>query len=497
MKLSLNGIQDRAAWERAGIALPEYDVRVMREKTKENPVWVHFGAGNIFRAFLCAAMQRVLDSGASDRGIIACETYDGEIIDRAYTAYDNLSLVAVMRADGKVEKRVVASVAEALKADEAGLARMREIFRSPSLQMASLTVTEKAYKPENPMMRLIVSFLSERYNAGGTPMAIVSMDNCAHNGDKLHAAMMPAAEAMASEGAVAAGFLDWMRENVAFPNTMIDKITPHPDEQIRQMLVDDGVEDMEIIHTEKHTATAGFVNAEQAEYLVIEDNFPNGHPPLEKAGMLFTDKETVDKVEKMKVGTCLNPLHTALAILGCLLGFTKISAEMADDDLSEFVDRLGYVESLPVVEDPGVLSPKKFLDEVVKLRLPNPFLPDTPQRIATDTSQKLSVRFGHTIGATQDKSKLHCVPFVLAAWFRYLTGVDDEGNAFTPSPDPRMEEVRARMANGLSDELLSDVTLFGHDLVANGMAPVVRAKFSEMMQGKGAVRRALKKVLSE
>ena len=110
MKLSLNGIQDRAAWERAGIALPEYDVRAMREKTKENPVWVHFGAGNIFRAFLCAAMQRVLDSGASDRGIIACETYDGEIIDRAYTAYDNLSLVAVMRADGKVEKRVVASV---------------------------------------------------------------------------------------------------------------------------------------------------------------------------------------------------------------------------------------------------------------------------------------------------------------------------------------------------------------------------------------------------
>lgn len=497
MKLSLNGIQDRAAWERAGIALPAYDVRAMREKTKENPVWVHFGAGNIFRAFLCAAMQRVLDSGASDRGVIACETYDGEIIDRAYTAYDNLSLVAIMRADGKVEKRVVASVAEAVKADEAGLARMREIFRSPSLQMASLTVTEKAYKPENPMMRMIVSFLSERYNAGGTPMAIVSMDNCAHNGDKLHAAMMPAAEAMASEGAVAAGFLDWMRENVAFPNTMIDKITPHPDEQIRQMLVEDGVEDMEIIHTEKHTATAGFVNAEQAEYLVIEDNFPNGHPPLEKAGMLFTDKETVDKVEKMKVGTCLNPLHTALAILGCLLGFTKISAEMADDDLSEFVDRLGYVESLPVVEDPGVLSPKKFLDEVVKLRLPNPFLPDTPQRIATDTSQKLSVRFGHTIGATQDKSKLHCVPFVLAAWFRYLTGVDDEGNAFTPSPDPRMEEVRARMANGLSDELLSDVSLFGHDLVANGMAPVVRAKFSEMMEGKGAVRRALKKVLSE
>ena len=497
MKLSLKGIQDRAAWERAGIQLPQYDVEAMREATRNAPMWVHFGAGNIFRAFLCSAMQRVLDAGACDRGIIACETYDGEIIDRVYTAYDNLSLVAIMRADGTVEKRIVASVAEAVKADEAGVARMKEIFRSPSLQMVTLTVTEKAYKPENPMMRLIVSFLGERYLAGKTPLAIVSMDNCAHNGDKLHAAMMPAAEAMAKEGAVAEGFLDWMKANVAFPNTMIDKITPHPDAQIEAMLEKDGVEDMGVIHTEKHTVTAGFVNAEQAEYLVVEDSFPNGRPPLEKAGILFTDKETVDKVEKMKVGTCLNPLHTALAILGCLLGFTKISAEMADDDLSEFVDRLGYVESLPVVQDPGVLSPKKFLDEVIKLRLPNPFLPDTPQRIATDTSQKLAVRFGHTIGATADKSKLHCVPFVLAAWFRYLTGVDDEGNAFTPSPDPRMDEVRARMAGGLTDELLSDTTLFGHDLVANGMAPVVRAKFSEMMQGKGAVRAALKKVLSE
>ena len=73
MKLSLNGIQDRAAWERAGIALPEYDVRAMREKTKENPVWVHFGAGNIFRGFIAALQQRLLNAGESTRGITAAE----------------------------------------------------------------------------------------------------------------------------------------------------------------------------------------------------------------------------------------------------------------------------------------------------------------------------------------------------------------------------------------------------------------------------------------
>ena len=109
MKLSLEGLGQRAAWESAGIELPKFDVAAMRGRTKEAPVWVHFGAGNIFRAFLCAAMQRVLDAGAFDRGVIACETYDGEIIERAYDAFDNLSVLAVLRADeGNLSQPVAA-----------------------------------------------------------------------------------------------------------------------------------------------------------------------------------------------------------------------------------------------------------------------------------------------------------------------------------------------------------------------------------------------------
>jgi Mannitol-1-phosphate/altronate dehydrogenases len=297
-------------------------------------------------------------------------------------------------------------------------------------------------------------------------------------------------------GKAPAGFLAYMENGVAFPNTMIDKITPHPDPDVAEMLKDLGFEDAGVIRTSRGSATAAFVNAEQSEYLVVEDAFPVGRPPLEKASIVFTDRDTVDKVEKMKVGTCLNPLHTALAILGCLLGHTKISNEMSDEDLRRFVEKLGYGESLPVVEDPGVISPKAFLDEVITKRMSNPFLPDTPQRIATDTSMKLPVRFGWTIEATKDKTTLECVPFVFAAWLRYLTGVDDMGNAFEPSPDPRMAEVRARMAGGLTDELLSDATLFSADLVANGMASKVRTMFSEMMEGEGAVRRALKKVIA-
>ena len=98
----------------------------------------------------------------------------------------------------------------------------------------------------------------------------------------------------------------------------------------------------------------------------------------------------------MKVCTCLNPLHTCLAIFGCLLGYRKISDEMKDRELVKLVETVGYKEGLPVVVDPIILSPKEFIDTVLKVRVPNPFMPDTPQRIATDTSQKLAVRFGET-----------------------------------------------------------------------------------------------------
>lgn len=101
----------------------------------------------------------------------------------------------------------------------------------------------------------------------------------------------------------------------------------------------------------------------------------------------------------MKVCTCLNPLHTALAIFGCLLGYTLISEEMKNPLLKKLVETIGWKEGMPVVINPGILRPEDFLTEVLTVRIPNPFMPDTPQRIATDTSQKLPIRFGETIKA--------------------------------------------------------------------------------------------------
>ncbi|MDR0589219.1 MAG: mannitol dehydrogenase family protein, partial [Spirochaetaceae bacterium] len=117
MKLNNRDLQDRLPWEKAGFLLPQFDREAMIRATEITPKWVHFGAGNIFRAFPAALQQTLLDQGIEQTGIIVAEGYDGEIIDRAFLPYDNLSLAVTLKADGTIEKRVIASIARALRLD--------------------------------------------------------------------------------------------------------------------------------------------------------------------------------------------------------------------------------------------------------------------------------------------------------------------------------------------------------------------------------------------
>lgn len=514
---------DPKAWE--GYQLPRFDLEAVRRKTHDQPTWLHFGAGNIFRAFPAAILQKVLDSGAYDRGVIVAEGFDFEIIDKAYRPYGDMSLLVVLKSDGSIEKRVVASVTESLKADpqfETDWARLEEIFKNPSLQMISFTITEKGYSVALAdlerglapvlIMGKVTALLYQRYQAGALPITVQSMDNCSHNGDKVKSAVFSYAEAWRKAGLVEEGFLDYLKDEskITFPWSMIDKITPRPDAKVQEMLAADGFEDNYTIITDKHTYTAPFVNAEETEYLVVENRYTNGRPPLEKGGVLYVDRETVDNVERMKVCTCLNPLHTAMSIYGCLLGYTLISAEMADEDLRGLITKMGYKEAMPVVVDPGVLKPADFIDAVLTKRLPNPFMPDAPQRIATDTSQKLSIRFGETIKAYQakglDMSGLVLIPLVLAGYARYLKGVDDTGAPFEPSPDPLLAELQAivtplEVREGQQDmsclkKLYSRKDVFGLDLYEAGLGGQIEAMAGELFAGPGAVRKTLHRYVS-
>ena len=354
--------------------------------------------------------------------------------------------------------------------------------------MVSFTITEKGYG-FNPAdlergmgaqfaMGKVTALLYERYKAGALPLTLQSMDNCSHNGDKVKAGVFAYAEKWAEMGIVPAGFVDYVKDEskVSYPWSMIDKITPRPDAKVQKMLEEDGFEDNYTIVTDRHTFTAPFVNAEETEYLVIEDKYTNGRPPLELGGVMYT----------------------------------LISAEMADEDIRGLITKMGYVEAMPVVVDPGVLKPADFIGAVLNRRLPNPFMPDAPQRIATDTSQKLSIRFGETIKAYKerglDMDNLVLIPLVLAGYARYIKGIDDEGKAFEPSPDPLLAELSAIVAplevkEGPQDfsclkALYTRKDVFGVDLYEAGLGEKIEAMVAELYAGPGAVRKTLHKYVS-
>ena len=197
MVLTNESIKNREAWEALGYRLPKFDRDAMVAKTVAAPTWLHFGAGNIFKAFQADACQRLLDAGLAETGIIAAERRE-----KKPEANDNLTVKVTLKADGNVEKAVVASIAEKvyLYGSEA---RLKEIFENPSLQMVSFTITEKGYAlydakgellpdiaadleagPENAKsyMGKLTALLCARYLKNKAPLAMVSMENCSHNG---------------------------------------------------------------------------------------------------------------------------------------------------------------------------------------------------------------------------------------------------------------------------------------------------------------------------
>jgi len=175
------------------------------------------------------------------------------------------------------------------------------------------------------------------------------------------------------------------------------------------------------------------------------------------------------------------------------------------------IKQIGYVEGLPVVKDPKVINPKSFIDELLTKRLPNPYIPDTPQRIATDTSQKLGVRYGVTIQHYVDDSSrstdsLNFIPLVIATWLRYLMGINDEGASFEPSPDPLFDELHAKVAGiKFGDEnadvhesvkdILSNKNIFNLDLYEVGLGTKIESYFKAMLAGKGTIVSTLESTL--
>ena len=538
MKLTMAGIKDREAWEKAGIQLPGYDVEEVSEKARKSPRWVHFGIGNIFRVFIGGIADGLLEEGALDRGLTCVETFDYDVADKIYAPYDNLGLSVILHGDGTRDYKVLGALAEAVKAQSSNdkqWNRLKEIFAAPSLQLVSFTITEKGYALQKAdgtwfpfveadikngpakatgAMAVLTAMLYERYQAGKHPLALVSMDNCSQNGARLRQSVLTMAEEWKKAGYVDDGFLAYVSDEktITFPWTMIDKITPRPSEQIAADLEALGVEDMQPVITAKKTYIAPFVNAEKPQYLVIEDSFPNGRPALEKGfGVYMADRKTVNLAERMKVTVCLNPVHSATGPLGVALGY-ELFAHMlnTDADMMKMARMVAYDEGLPVVQDPGILSPQAFVDELFNDRFPNEYLGDTNLRLAVDVSQMVGIRFGETIKAYVEKygdaSRLTALPLGIAGWLRYMLAVDDAGKKYELAPDPMNEEIQEQLKDivvgqpeTFTDQLrpiLSNERLFFIDLYKAGVGEKVENMFREMIAGPGAIKATIHKYVN-
>lgn len=538
MKLTMAGIKDREAWEKAGIQLPGYDVEEVSEKARKAPRWVHFGIGNIFRVFIGGIADGLLEEGALDRGLTCVETFDYDVADKIYAPYDNLGLSVILHGDGTRDYKVLGALAEAVKAQSSNdkqWNRLKEIFAAPSLQLVSFTITEKGYALQKAdgtwfpfveadikngpakatgAMAVLTAMLYERYQAGKYPLALVSMDNCSQNGARLRQSVLTMAEEWKKAGYVDDGFLAYVSDEkiIAFPWTMIDKITPRPSEQIAADLEALGVEDMQPVITAKKTYIAPFVNAEKPQYLVIEDSFPNGRPALEKGfGVYMADRKTVNLAERMKVTVCLNPVHSATGPLGVALGY-ELFAHMlnTDADMMKMARMVAYDEGLPVVQDPGILSPQAFVDELFNDRFPNEYLGDTNLRLAVDVSQMVGIRFGETIKAYVEKygdaSRLTALPLGIAGWLRYMLAVDDAGKKYELAPDPMNEEIQEQLKDivvgqpeTFTDQLrpiLSNERMFFIDLYKAGVGEKVENMFREMIAGPGAIKATIHKYVN-
>lgn len=540
MKLNIENLNDKNFWENADIEVPKYNINDIRKNTAEKPTWIHFGAGNIFRGFIAAVADTLLNDSIIDTGIIAVDTHafgrddDYDMINKVYKPFDNLTLLASIKSNGNIDKKIIGSITDVLHADFINnYDALKKIFISSSLQVVSFTITEKGYsikdlngnyssiveedinnepKKAKNIMSIIAAMLLERYKNGAFPIAMLSVDNCSNNGDKLKSSIVEISREWVKRGYADNGFVEYLEDSkkVSFPLSMVDKITPRPSDIIEKKLEYIGLEEMSLFKV-GHNNMAPFVNAESVGYLVVEDLFPNGRPKFEKANVYVTDRITVQTAEKMKVTTCLNPLHTALAIFGCLLNYNFIYEEMRNPSLKKLVEKIGYDEGMKVVADPKILNPKDFIKEVIEERFVNPYIPDSPKRIATDTSQKIPIRYGETLKSYLknglDTSSLVGIPLTIAAWLRYLMGIDDDGKSMEISPDPMLEELQKYIKNikfknkdSIGNNLkpiLSNKTIFAVDLYDEkiNLGKKIESYFSEMISKENAVKECLEKYI--
>lgn len=446
--------------------VPQYD------RSKLVSRIVHLGFGAFHRAHQAVYADILANEHGSDWGYCEVNLIGGEQQIADLKQQDNLYSVAEMSADAW-HCRVVGVVKNAIHAQVDGLEAVFTAMTQPEVAIVSLTVTEKGYchtpatgtilldhpliahdlaNPQQPKSApgVIVEALARRKAAGLPAFSVMSCDNMPENGHVTRNVITAYAQAINPELA------QWIKANVTFPSTMVDRIVPAATaETLEQVAQATGVVDPVAIACEPF------------RQWVIEDNFVAGRPEWEKAGAELV--KDVLPYEEMKL-RMLNGSHSFLAYLGYLAGYQHISECMQDENYRRTAHALMLQEQAPTLKVQGV-DLAKYADSLIA-RYTNPALRHRTWQIAMDGSQKLPQRWLDSIRChLANGTKFDLLALGVAGWMRYVGGVDEQGAAIEVC-DPLLPAIQQAVAASKEGEsrvkaLLGLKTIFGEDLPAN------------------------------
>lgn len=446
----------------ADIATPSYDRGALKSGI------VHLGTGAFHKAHQAAATDDALAASGGDWMITGVSLRSGDVADQL-NPQDGLYTLMVRGPDG-VAPRVIGSIRKVLVAPREPDAVMAALS-APETKIVSLTITEKGYgvdpktggldaahpsiapdlaNPRKPVgaVGYIVEALRLRRERGLAPFTVLTCDNLPHNGKVLQRLVSEFADRVDADLAA------FIRANVAFPSTMVDRITPASTvETFAEAARLTGYEDQAAVETEPFTQW------------VVEDRFTSGRPDWEAGGVIFA--ENVAPYEKMKL-RMLNGAHSMLAYSGFIAGHKYVRDVMGDAALATLIARQMQSAAATLDPVPGVDLGQYAADLLV--RFANPAIAHQTYQIAMDGTQKLPQRLIEPAIATlRAGGSLDAYAFAVAAWMRYCLGMDETGQAYALR-DPRDAEIAAllngagRDAGSIADRLLALPGLFPGEL---------------------------------
>jgi mannitol 2-dehydrogenase len=453
-KLSLSNLASLPA----KVASPEYDRSALRAGI------VHFGVGNFHRAHQAVYLDDLFGLGVGhDWALVGAGVFDGEKAGREKLAEQDWLTTVVEQDEGHMSARVTGSMVDFIMPGDA--AAIIERLADPAIKIVSLTITEGGYfidpasgvfNPTHPdivadaqnpvapktVFGIILAGLTRRRGDGIVPFTVMSCDNIPHNGRVTSDGVVGLARLIDEDLA------DWVSEHVAFPNSMVDRITPATSERERAILAKEfGVEDNWPVFCEPF------------RQWVLEDKFTDGRPPLEKVGVQFVPDVSPYELMKIRI---LNGGHAAIAYPAGLMDIHFVHEAMQEPLVRGFLDKIEHDEIIPTVPPVPDTSLEDYY-QLIDKRFSNPKIGDTVRRLCLDGSNRQPKFIIPTIADRLKAGKgIAGLALESALWCRYCFGTTDSGAVIEPN-DPSWDRLQttARAAKDAPAAWLAMEDIYG------------------------------------